>query len=129
MLAAQADARWAAKRSALDAPDKQQPIQMLKSKDPDSGIVQMNANQDVRDRSEAQVTEEAQTTSQPSAQSQNMPQDPPEPPAAEGAPTLQTRKWMKKEPKDSPWNKARQAGPGEDWQPRGWSPAPNKRRA
>ncbi|KAI0586581.1 NDUFA12 domain-containing protein [Pyrenophora tritici-repentis] len=41
-LAAQADARWAEKPSALDAPDKQQPMQMLQSKDPDSGVTQMN---------------------------------------------------------------------------------------
>ena len=48
-LAAQADARWAEKPSALDAPDKQQPVQMLQSRDPDSGVTQMNADQEIRD--------------------------------------------------------------------------------
>ncbi|KAH7347999.1 hypothetical protein BKA66DRAFT_576357 [Pyrenochaeta sp. MPI-SDFR-AT-0127] len=114
VLAAQADARWASKPSALDAPDKQQPAQMLQSRDPDSGVTQPNADHDTRARVEPpQVSEE---------EAQGMLRDPPVPASAAAAPTLTTRKRMKKEPKDSPWKKATHGNPGEDWQPQGWTP-------
>jgi NADH dehydrogenase [ubiquinone] 1 alpha subcomplex assembly factor 2 len=133
ILASQADARWASKPSALDAPDKQQPVQMLQSRDPDSGVVQMNVDQEIRDRAEPPRTVEEQETrpqqvGEP-APPQQMPHDPPEPADAEDAPTLQTQKKMKKEPRDSPWKQAAHNNPGEDWQPQGWSPAPARRRA
>ncbi|KAF1937383.1 hypothetical protein EJ02DRAFT_56358 [Clathrospora elynae] len=98
-LAAQADARWALKPSALDAPDKQQPVQMLQSRDPESGVTQTTADQETRDR----------------------PRLVPAP--TEDAPTMRQR--TKKEPRDSPWGQAAQ---NEEWQPQGWSPAPAKRR-
>lgn len=116
-LAAQADERWAAKPSAVDAPDRQQPVQMLESRDPNTGIRQMNADQDVRDRAEPQqaVTEEDIHTK---AREDNA------------APTLKKRKPMRKEPKDSPWNQAAAKGnPGQEWQPAPWSPAPARRRS
>lgn len=106
ILAAQADARWAAKPSALDAPDKQQPYQMLQSQDPNTGIRQMNVSQESRDKPEPAVEEEA------------LPND---------APALKTRKRMKTEPKDSPWKQAK-ANPSDDWQPAPWTPGPAKRR-
>lgn len=131
-LAAQADARWAAKPSALDAPDKQQPVQMLQSRDPDSGVTQMNADQEVRDRAEM-VQQEESTPPPPveSGQAQQMPQDPPEPPRTEDAPFVAKKRLKKEqkeqsESKDSPWNQAAQQ---QEWQPKGWSPAPARRKA
>jgi NADH dehydrogenase [ubiquinone] 1 alpha subcomplex assembly factor 2 len=133
VLASQADARWASKPSALDAPDKQQPVQMLKSRDPDSGVVQMNADQDIRDRTEPlRITEEsnAQVHRVQEAEPQQMPRDPPVPATTGDTPSTSTRKFKKepKEPKDSPWNQAAQNNSGQDWQPQGWTPAPARRR-
>ena len=131
ILAAQADARWAAKPSALDAPDKQQHMQMLQSRDPDSGVTQMNADQEIRDRAGLARVEE-QEESRPSAVTANaaqpMPRDPPAPAEVDNAPFKAKKKLRKeaKEPKDSPWNQAAQA---QDWQPKGWSQAPARRRA
>ncbi|CAO2655506.1 Nn.00g043090.m01.CDS01 [Neocucurbitaria sp. VM-36] len=131
MLAAQADARWAAKPSALDAPDRQQPAQMLQSRDPKSGVTQMNADQEIRDRAEPPRTLDEQPAKPhlEEQEAQQMPHDPPVPASADDAPTLTTRKRMKKEPKDSPWKQAAHNNPGQDWQPQEWSPAPTKRRA
>ena len=116
LLAAQADARWAEKPSAVDAPDKQQPIQMLESADPNTGIRQMNTHQETRDRAEAlfPATEERV-------------QD--EAPQTDAAPTLKTKQPMRTEPRDSPWKQAAGKGnPGEEWQPAPWSPAPARRK-
>ncbi|KAH8700070.1 hypothetical protein GQ44DRAFT_632471, partial [Phaeosphaeriaceae sp. PMI808] len=57
VLASQADARWASKPSALDAPDKGQPVQMLQSRDLDSSAGQMNMdiNQEIRDAPSAET--------------------------------------------------------------------------
>lgn len=113
MLAAQADARWAAKPSVLDAPDKQQPVQVLESRDPNAGVRQMNADEEIKDRAvpprtvEEGIEEEAQT---------------------EDVPTLKTRKRMRTEPKDSPWKQAAKGNPGDEWQPVSWSPGLAKRR-
>jgi NADH dehydrogenase [ubiquinone] 1 alpha subcomplex assembly factor 2 len=121
MLASQADARWASKPSALDAPDKQQPIQPLQSKDPNSGVTQMNADQEARDRLEPPSSMEEQE-----AKPQEMPHDPPVPASTDAEPsTVAKKKKSKKEPRDSPWN---QAEPPKDWQPQGWSPAPARRK-
>ncbi|KAH3949759.1 NADH dehydrogenase 1 alpha subcomplex subunit [Parastagonospora nodorum] len=125
MLAAQADARWASKPSALDAPDKQQPMQMLQSRDPDSGVTQMNVDQERRDELEPPRTVEEQEAKPQSVvedpEPQQMPRDPPAPPASD-APTA-PRKKPKKEHKDSPWKQAETA---KDWQPQGWTPAPRR---
>ena len=114
MLAAQADARWAAKASVLDGPDKQQPVQVLESRDPNAGVTQMNATVDASERRAQpavdQTTEGATRTND--------------------APTLKTRKPMRTEPKDSPWKQKQNAkgNPGDEWQPASWSPGPAKRR-
>ncbi|KAF1911498.1 hypothetical protein BDU57DRAFT_461806 [Ampelomyces quisqualis] len=128
MLASQADARWASKPSALDSPDKQQPMQMLKSRDPAIGVNQMNVDQQVRDNAEPPRTiqEQEAKPQQPGShvpEPQDMPHDPPVP-RTDDAPATQPRRKMKKEPKDSPW---KQAENGKDWQPQGWSPAPVRR--
>jgi NADH dehydrogenase [ubiquinone] 1 alpha subcomplex assembly factor 2 len=113
MLAARADARWAAKPSLLDGPDKQQPVQVLESRDPNAGVTQMNA--------EAERSEHA-------APSSSAQQTAEEPAQADDAPTLKTRKPMRTEPKDSPWKQAPKGNPGDEWQPASWSPGPAKRR-
>jgi NADH dehydrogenase [ubiquinone] 1 alpha subcomplex assembly factor 2 len=132
-LAAQADVRWAEKPSALDAPDKQQPVQMLQSRDPDSGVTQMNADQEIRDSVaprrpiDQEAARPAPAEPEPAAEPQQMPRDPPAPPAEDDAPAFTARKRLKKEPKeDSPWKQAAQS---QEWQPQGWSPAPAKRRS
>jgi NADH dehydrogenase [ubiquinone] 1 alpha subcomplex assembly factor 2 len=132
-LAAQADARWASKPSALDAPDKQQPVQMLQSRDPDSGVTQMNAEEEIRDRSQPPQPlqeEEARLDATPAepAKPQQMPRDPPAPAVEDEAPAFKAKKRLRKEkePNASPW--AQSAQP-QEWQPQGWSPAPAKRRS
>jgi NADH dehydrogenase [ubiquinone] 1 alpha subcomplex assembly factor 2 len=129
MLAQQADERWASKPSALDSPDKQQPMQMLQSRDPESGVVQTNIDQETRDRAEPpRNLEEQQARPQPvlaDAASQQMPQDPPVPAITEDTAAAPRRKKAKKEPQeDSPW---KQADASKEWQPQGWSPAPTRR--
>lgn len=129
LLAAQADERWASKPSALDAPDKQQPMQMLQSRDPDSGVTQMNVNQEAAEKVAPPSTSERddeKLLSGGADELQQMPRDPPVPASTDDAPALTTRKRMKKEPRDSPWG---QASPNQEWQPQGWTPAPAKRRA
>lgn len=113
MLAAQADARWASKPSVLDAPDKQQPAQMLQSRDPNTGIRQANAEPEIRRDEPAPLVEDDHI--QDAAQT--------------NAPTLKTRKPMRTEPKESPWKQASKGNPGDEWQPASWAPTPAKRRA
>ncbi|KAF2844771.1 hypothetical protein T440DRAFT_473146 [Plenodomus tracheiphilus IPT5] len=134
VLAAQADARWAAKPSALDAPDKQQPVQMLQSRDPDSGVVQMNIEHEVRERTsvdgQGQTPDIVSRDEQASPAPRDIPRDTPESatPQSDGD-LFVAKKKLRKEPKDSkdsPWSQAAQP---QEWQPQGWSPAPAKRRA
>ncbi|KAH7093227.1 hypothetical protein FB567DRAFT_587667 [Paraphoma chrysanthemicola] len=131
VLASQADARWASKPSALDAPDKQQPMQMLQSRDPDSGVVPMNLEQEARDGKKPlhtldQQSEPRSVQAELDTQSaQTLPPAPAPTPTPEGDPaSIPRRKKVKKEPLDSPWG---QSEPSKDWQPAGWSPAPAKR--
>ncbi|KAF1831732.1 hypothetical protein BDW02DRAFT_590920 [Decorospora gaudefroyi] len=105
-LAAQADARWASVPSALDMPDRQQPVQMLQSRDPDSGVTQTNVEHEIREQ--PQLAEQQDARPAPAAERDAAP-----------------RKKKKKENQDSPWNQVSQP---HDWQPQGWSPAPAKRR-
>ena len=120
VLAARADARWAAKPSALDAPDKQQPVQMLESRDPKSGVAQSNAEQEVKSRGEwrsAEARTEGETPQQESGPS-------------EEAPAFKAKKRLRinKQPKeDSPWKQATASNPGDDWQPKAWTPPPRRR--
>ena len=154
LLAARADERWAAKPSALDAPDKQQPIQMLESRDPKSGVVQMNAEQELRSRGQESRTAEAREPSpqarqiSPAGQRKEQrpkndmrpdvtpgfeapqPQAQAEPGLTEEAPMFKAKKKMRpnKTPKeDSPWKQAGAGNPGDDWQPKAWMPPPRRR--
>ncbi|KAF1844999.1 uncharacterized protein K460DRAFT_405279 [Cucurbitaria berberidis CBS 394.84] len=130
ILAAQADARWAAKPSALDGPDKQQPAQMLQSRVLDNGVTKPDPGQEIMARVEPpqNVYEEENTPPVPEQETVQIPHDSPEPTSTDDAPTLTTRKRMKKEPKDSPWKQASHGNSGQEWQPQGWSPTPTKRR-
>lgn len=112
MLAAQADARWAAKASVLDGPAKQQPVQMLESRDPNAGVTQMNVDVDASEQTEPPTTNQ---------KAQGLAQ-------SEDAPTVTARKPMRTEPKDSPWKQTAKGNPGDEWQPASWSPGPAKRR-
>ncbi|KAF3006519.1 hypothetical protein E8E13_005213 [Curvularia kusanoi] len=137
LLAARADERWAAKPSALDAPDKQQPIQMLESRDPKSGVVQTNAEQELRSRGKEARSSEARTeeTERPAHDMRadvtpgaEVPQQ--ETGLSEEAPAFKAKKKMRinKEPKeDSPWKQAAAGNPGDDWQPKAWTPPPRRR--
>ncbi|KAF2197890.1 hypothetical protein GQ43DRAFT_443840 [Delitschia confertaspora ATCC 74209] len=108
MLAAQADERWAAKPSFLDPPNKQQPTQMLESREPVGSVGQTNTK--------AQRSEEA------TAQHVQKEAD-----SGNGAPKLPEK--TAKKPKDSPWKQPPvKSNPGEDWQPQSWTPAPAKKR-
>jgi NADH dehydrogenase [ubiquinone] 1 alpha subcomplex assembly factor 2 len=131
LLAARADQRWAEKPSALDAPDKQQPIQVLESRDPKAGLAQSNV-QLASDKTGA--TETAAPLSRPSEQL-TSPQQPATPQQQQQQqqtvpPRPQPKKQKaRKDPKDSPWNKTSQGvNPGDDWQPKGWTPAPAARK-
>jgi NADH dehydrogenase [ubiquinone] 1 alpha subcomplex assembly factor 2 len=121
MLAAQADVRWATKPSAMDAPDKQQPVQMLESRDHGHGIRQMNADQEVRHRAEStQPLVDADTIKSKEESREQVDEE-------GGAPSLRKSRVMKKEPKDSPWKQAASRNPGGDWQPDSWTPGPARR--
>jgi NADH dehydrogenase [ubiquinone] 1 alpha subcomplex assembly factor 2 len=112
MLAAQADARWAAKASVLDGPDKQQPVQMLESRDMNAGVTQMNADVAASEKAASSTVEKHRE----------------EVAHLDGVPTLKTRKPMRSEPKDTPWKHMAKGNPGDEWQPASWSPGPAKRR-
>lgn len=76
LLAAQADAKWAAKPSALDAPDKQQPVLPLQSQHPTTAPSPINVNQDTQERTaprpkKAMAKEPANSPWKQAAQSQD----------------------------------------------------------
>jgi NADH dehydrogenase [ubiquinone] 1 alpha subcomplex assembly factor 2 len=137
LLAARADQRWAEKPSALDAPDKQQPIQVLESRDPKSGVVQSNVDvgrEEARRRDTAvplDVPHQAEAAQKQAETASQQTVVPPAQAEAEQTPPAKSqfkKQKARKDPKDSPWNKASQANPGDDWQPKGWSPAPAARK-
>ena len=103
ILAAAADKRWASKPSVLDPPEKQQPIQMLTSRDP-AGSVGQTAPTSSKG-APCNVSGQADIDN-----------------AIKGK---QTGKDMK----ESPWKKTPRGGPSEDWQPESWTPAPAQKRA
>ena len=100
MLAAQADARWASKPSALDGPDKQQPVHMLESRDGSSGLQQPST-----------VSEEPQEVTEPAVSSRGTD-------TAPSTSLKKKKKAPKAEPKDSPWAQAQRGNPGDAWQDR-----------
>jgi NADH dehydrogenase [ubiquinone] 1 alpha subcomplex assembly factor 2 len=125
LLAARADQRWAEKPSALDAPDKQQPIQVLESRDPKAGLAQSNVQ---LANDETKATETAVPLPRPSEQPATPQQQQQQQQTVPPRPQPKKQK-ARKDPKDSPWNKTSQGvNPGDDWQPKGWTPAPAAKR-
>jgi NADH dehydrogenase [ubiquinone] 1 alpha subcomplex assembly factor 2 len=120
VLAAEADARWAAKPSFLDAPDKQQPAQMLQSRDPNSGLKQAHGA-----REDAQQAEPQSILKGGDEIAGDMAEE------KQNEATLKVPKKAKesKEPKESPWKEADKGNPGDAWQPKEWKPSPARRRA
>ncbi|KAF2020962.1 hypothetical protein BU24DRAFT_404022 [Aaosphaeria arxii CBS 175.79] len=114
LLAAQADARWAAKESALDKPDQEQQPHLLEPKEPQMASDRVDIEQEMGDRvSTTRSPEPARDTE-----------------GTEGGPTTTAPKKFKakKEPKESPFKSATPSNPGDEWQPESWTPAPAKRR-
>lgn len=103
ILAAVADERWASKPSVFDPPEKQQPIQMLTSRDPAGSVGQTapifsrGAPSNVSGQADIDNTIKGKQTG--------------------------------KDIKESPWKKTPRGGPSEDWQPEPWTPAPTQKRA
>lgn len=125
VLAAQADARWAAKPSFLDAPDRSQPIPALELKDqggytqtaesPDKkGVrsaigggledIPQSAEETLKPVKEAKTSEVERKHQEGLGQKNKRRQEQPKPVA---------------EPGDDPWKQAR-GGPSEGWQPKAW---------
>ena len=136
LLAARADARWAAKPSALDAPDKQQPIQMLESRDPKSDVIRMNAEQEPKtigseSRSAEVMDEKKEMPMHDTRQDVTTNAKAPQPIGATDevlAFKAKKRMRVRKESKEeSPWKQAGTGNPGDDWQPKAWMPPPKKR--
>ncbi|PBP25261.1 hypothetical protein BUE80_DR003670 [Diplocarpon rosae] len=116
ILAAQADARWAAKPSLLDTPERSQPLPALEVKDP-------GGYDSVRDRREAvgvpvggredhaETGEEGRAMRAPDGSFNGTPEQEKQRLEEEHAPKI--------ERKEDPWNNAR-GGPSEEWQPQTW---------
>ncbi|KAI9735706.1 MAG: hypothetical protein M1818_006314 [Claussenomyces sp. TS43310] len=127
VLAAEADARWAAKPSYLDAPGKErgQPVPAIGVMDPGehskSSIASKSENNPgVRGPINGGLNEpiiETSTTLEDTA-SQTF--------RRKGSEQEQTRR-QKKEYKEDPWKKAR-GGPSEEWRPQAWNPGAAARR-
>ncbi|KAF2276770.1 uncharacterized protein EI97DRAFT_458107 [Westerdykella ornata] len=111
MLAAQADARWASKPSMLDTPDRQQPVQMLESRDPGSGIAQSSRDKVASSEGEPISIMNSQEEITKHRQVEQT-----------GETAVKKRKVKKQEQGDSPWKQTPRGNPGDDWQPQGWTP-------
>ncbi|KAH7360231.1 hypothetical protein BKA65DRAFT_523310 [Rhexocercosporidium sp. MPI-PUGE-AT-0058] len=116
ILAAQADARWAAKPSFLDKPERSQPLPALQSQDPDGAGLVEGRNENVvsglgeqtsRSAVEGGGSQETQATDGRSPRSNERA-------GQEERPTDEDKK------KEDPWKNAR-GGPSESWQPTAWT--------
>lgn len=125
VLAAQADARWAAKGCLLDAPghQREQPVPALRVGGDMAGL-----------KTDGQVMEERQPTnvaadgsgegiqaeSSPESQTKRHPLTAREQRAPAPAPEAMTAK--EQQEKEDPWKNHTRGGPSEDWQPQAWDP-------
>lgn len=124
LLAAEADARWAAKPSFLDAPNKQQPLPAIGVKDPGGyapptgppekegirnavggglGDNVRGSKKTMKDLLESEEVPDISLETQPTDKHEYS--------------TIPTSK----PPKEDPWKKAR-GGPSEGWKPKAWNP-------
>ncbi|PVH84704.1 hypothetical protein DL98DRAFT_512121 [Cadophora sp. DSE1049] len=112
ILAAQADARWAAKPSFLDAPERSQPVPALESKDP-GGAGGVDVASGAREQTRATMGEEesAEKMQTPDGIRHRFNERPEE-----------EEKRLKDEnkKKEDPWKNTR-GGPSEEWQPQAWT--------
>lgn len=124
VLAAQADARWAAKPSLVDAPARKP----LGVRQPALGVGmqrgglvdEATATREVREEGEQQ-----QQQQQPEVKSE-VNQEPPAPVSREE--TWQKMQQEQPKQKQDPWKQQR-GGPGEAWQPKAWQPAATPKRS
>ncbi|KAI9055343.1 hypothetical protein LZ554_000302 [Drepanopeziza brunnea f. sp. 'monogermtubi'] len=119
ILAAQADARWAAKPSFLDTPERSQPLPAMEVKDP-------GGYESVQERREAvgvPETEEGNVQTGEEAMRMQVPDgtrhDFRKTPEPENKRLEDEKAPKKEEKKEDPWKKAR-GGPSEEWQPQTW---------
>jgi NADH dehydrogenase [ubiquinone] 1 alpha subcomplex assembly factor 2 len=122
ILAAQADARWAAKKSYLDAPGEQrrQPVPALRLKDP--GGYTEETRPDGRAVDEGSGAEGRLGSSVESSQAE-VPQSEMQTPDGKRHPFTRGERARRtiKDKIEDPWKKAR-GGPSEEWQPQAWDP-------
>ncbi|KAH7395887.1 hypothetical protein BKA64DRAFT_72064 [Cadophora sp. MPI-SDFR-AT-0126] len=112
ILAAQADARWAAKPSFLDAPpERSQPVPALEVNDPGGGAGDVISG--AREQTKATMGEEE------SAGKMQIP-DGIRPRSNEPLDGEEKRLKNENEKKEDPWKNAR-GGPSEEWQPQAWT--------
>ncbi|CZT07755.1 uncharacterized protein RAG0_13083 [Rhynchosporium agropyri] len=113
VLAAQADARWAAKPSFLDSPEKRQPLPATQIEDSTAGRVEGDAESMVSEQAAGHTvaqdgnTQKTQVADGNDRLNERLQQE-------EKKPNAEDRK------KDDPWKNVR-AGPSEEWQPSAWT--------
>lgn len=116
VLAAQADARWAAKPSYLDAPGHD-PGRPLPSREvPDSQERPQNGVVSAIHENEGVKTTVGRGLNDQVAEKNKNHRD-----FVDDQPIKEPMKQKKAPVKDDPWKKAR-GGPSEEWQPKAWSP-------
>lgn len=114
VLAAQADARWEAKPSLTDPPERNQAAPALRTKREEGGRKQAGTlAADVRETMDSGRGDEKPGSSK--KESWGVSQEEKEKVRA-GGPSKAA----------DPWKRAR--GPSEDWQPKGWNPSPAPKR-
>ncbi|KAL2074259.1 hypothetical protein VTL71DRAFT_8037 [Oculimacula yallundae] len=110
VLAAQADARWAAKPSFLDSPEKRQPLPATQIEDSTGGKV-------VGDGEAVASVPGSKVAPEGNAQKTQVPDENYRP---DEKLEEEERKSKGDTKKDDPWKNAR-GGPSEEWQPQGWT--------
>ncbi|KAG4417554.1 hypothetical protein IFR04_009284 [Cadophora malorum] len=114
ILAAQADARWAAKPSFLDAPERSQPVPALESKD-SGGAGDLDGALGAREQTTANIMEgqgdSAEKMQTPDGIRHRF---------NERSEQEEKRTKDENKKKEDPWKNAR-GGPSEEWQPQAWT--------
>lgn len=143
ILAAQADARWAAKPTYLDAPDKSQPRPSTRIRGPEGyssktdtephlerGTTSLQSGGRLLSGSEMEGTHSAGEgmlstsvrTQQPGQVGRNSGNED----TRSGEEQRKAVVMAEEKRKDNPWKTSR-GGPSEGWQPEAWNPGPSKR--
>ncbi|KUJ22957.1 uncharacterized protein LY89DRAFT_679786 [Mollisia scopiformis] len=123
VLAAEADARWAAKPSFLDTPERSQPLPTLELKD-QGGYTQSAESEDEKDVRSAisggleDIPQTPTETLKPAEVESEVKSKIRENTTQDTSRRHETSKPVT-EPADDPWKQAR-GGPSEGWQPKAW---------